>query len=724
MSEGLKETDNKSDDKKKIEAEEMEQIMNVENKEKKIKSDNKEGMEVKPKKIPIGGIQMPGFFTRSKSKEKCKDDDDQNEQEEIDLRDQKDKTKEDLKERTVPRMVKLPNPFRKSKLMNDDGETISTKHKSLLNRLSIGTVIPGLKKDSDNNLDNQGQAGLASIETLDEKSGDGKSEEKLKAQEKDVEKQASSDSSSFGQFFITYKYAISGVSVFLLFLIIILIVIFSYQDKTICEAPVKDGKYVMTVTSCGRVEGLIEDSAVTFRGIPYARPPVGNLRFEYAQPLNNINHCWNGTLIAHNATDNCLQIHSNGSISGSEDCLTLDVVTPYVRYDNPLPVIVLIGAESLIGDSPGKMRPSARYARSKDVVFVRPNFRLGVLGFLALDILSNDEYPHRSGNYGLSDILEALKWVQLNIEHFGGDPNSVTLFGYRAGATLVTSLASIRKPQEYFTRAWASSGSSIYPKKSRPDAENNNRKFLEIIQCDNVECLRKMDAEKLLNAVEDTWRKPQPDLPHPEEDPSKLHEWLVLDGDILQEHPATVLANEDLKVQLVIGSTAHAAYSEKLLFRNKEWTEFLVKEHINMSLLATKNLTNEVTSMYPMNFKGLTTIISDIRIVCPLLSISSVMRKVPFYVVTQTRGEQDLADIESDVDAILGRYEPKTPEQRRYVSAMQGLFYHFVWHGKIEQQNIGHEVLIVGQDVLPNSSYSKCDFWTTKNFVPAYAALD
>ncbi|KAL3266643.1 hypothetical protein HHI36_010806 [Cryptolaemus montrouzieri] len=734
----------KSEDKKKIEAEEMEQILNAENKaqdkkedslnseERKPKTDAKEGMEVKPKKIPIGGIQMPGFFTRSKSKEKCKDENDQNEQEGIDLIEQTDKSKDGQREGTLPRMIKLPNPFRKSKLVNEeegvDEKAGAAERKSILDtiRLPLVSVFPRLKKESDKNLENQGQAGLASMETLDEKSTDDKSGEELKSiplENKDVEKQVEEESFNWRQFVKTYRYAISGILIFLLVLIIITIT-FSIEKEVICEAPVKDGKYVETVTSCGKVEGLVEDSAVAFRGIPYARPPIDELRFKYAKPLNDIKYCWNGTFYAHNATDNCLQIHSNGSISGVEDCLTLDVVTPYVRYDNPLPVIVLIGAESLIGDSPSKMRPSARYARSKDVVFVRPNFRLGVFGFLALDILSQDEYPHHSGNYGLSDILAALMWVQLNIEYFGGDPKSVTLFGHRAGATLVTALSTIKNPQKYFTRAWATSGSSIYPKKSRSESEAENRKFLEIIQCKDVECLRNIDAVKLLNAVEDTWRKPQPDLPHPEEDPNKFHEWLVLDGNILREHPATVWANEDLKVQLILGSTAHAAHSSKLLLRHKEWTEPLVKEHINMSMLSTKNMTDEVFKMYPMNYKGLSTMISDIRIVCPLFAISSQMRRVPLYVVTQTRGEQNLADIESDVDAILGRYEPKTPEQRRYVSAMQGLFYHFVWHGKIEQQNMGHEVLIVGQDVLPNSTYSQCAYWINKNIVLTHAALD
>lgn len=172
---------------------------------------------------------------------------------------------------------------------------------------------------------------------------------------------------------------------------------------------------------------------MAFRGIPYARPPLDDLRFRAAKPLNNIEYCWNGTFIAHNSTDVCLQILDNGTIIGNEDCLTLDVVTPYIRYDNPLPVVVLIGADSLIGGSPGKMRPSARFARSKDVVFVRPNFRLGVLGFLALEVLTKSEYPYSSGNYGLSDIMQALNWIQLNINYFGGDPKAVTLFGHKAG---------------------------------------------------------------------------------------------------------------------------------------------------------------------------------------------------------------------------------------------------------------------------------------------------
>lgn len=118
--------------------------------------------------------------------------------------------------------------------------------------------------------------------------------------------------------------------------------------------------------------------------------------------------------------------------------------------------------------------------------------------------------------------------------------------------------------------------------------------------------------------------------------------------------------------------------------------------------------------------------VSDIRVVCPLLAISTQQKGVPFYVVTQTRGEQNISDVDSDVDAILGRYEPKTPEQRRYLTAIQQLFYHYVWHGEVlpTEDIRSNKVLIVGQDVLPSTNYNHCNFWIKNDFVPKYAQMD
>lgn len=133
---------------------------------------------------------------------------------------------------------------------------------------------------------------------------------------------------------------------------LILAFTFMGSSKIPRVAPIRDGK-VLAVTSCGLVEGLVDDSAVAFRGIPYAKPPIGDMRFESAQVIDDISFCWNGTYLAHNSTTECLQVH-NGEVQGAEDCLTLDVVTPEVRYINLLPVVVMIGANDFNGGSPGE----------------------------------------------------------------------------------------------------------------------------------------------------------------------------------------------------------------------------------------------------------------------------------------------------------------------------------------------------------------------------------
>jgi len=189
---------------------------------------------------------------------------------------------------------------------------------------------------------------------------------------------------------------------------------------------------------------VVDGGAYAFRGIPYAVSPVGERRWKPAQPLESLESCWNGTFYAHNATSVCWQIYPTGKFDGTEDCLNLDIFTPQIHYLNPLPVIVLISAESLSGGSPGILHINASLARAKDVVFVRLNFRLGVLGFLAAEAIKKDIHPPTSGNYGLSDIVVALKWIERNIENFGGDKESVTLLGHRAGGTLVTALTASR----------------------------------------------------------------------------------------------------------------------------------------------------------------------------------------------------------------------------------------------------------------------------------------
>lgn len=516
---------------------------------------------------------------------------------------------------------------------------------------------------------------------------------------------------------------VGGVVLF--FVLVVLIFAFTFIGKSeLSSPPLRDGKFIQAVTSCGMVEGILEDSSFAFRGIPYAIPPIGDNRWKSAQAIDNVDGCWNGTMKAHNSTPVCWQIYANGSVDGTEDCLKLDVITPHVRYDNPLPVVVLVGAESFTGNSPNILRPSARFARARDVIFVRPNFRVGIFGFLSLDTLSKSTHPPTSGNYGLSDILAVLKWVNLNIHHFGGNPKSITLFGHRAGATIVSALVTSPQANDLFARAWVTSGAAIFPGKPLPESERSNAVYLDQVKCKDAQCLRNTEDEELLDAVPDTWRRVWADLPTSAENASVRHEWLVLDGQILQQHPADVWNKEFGPPKMVIGTTAHESHSEKLFLKHKEWTPELVKEHIQNSIIGQLGLTDVVLKRYNATYQGLVSMISDIRTICPLLTIARVQPSVPFYVVTQTAGQLNLASVDDDVQAILGRYEPKTPEQRRYVSAIQQLFYHYVSHGEIKQFEVRRRVLDIGQDALSVENYPNCDFWITRDIVPRYARLD
>ena len=119
-------------------------------------------------------------------------------------------------------------------------------------------------------------------------------------------------------------------------------------------------------------------------------------------------------------------------------------------------------------------------------------------------------------------------------------------------------------------------------------------------------------------------------------------------------------------------------------------------------------------------FLGLISLISDIRIVCPLLVQARSHPNIAFYVVTQS--EDDIADINTDVEAILGRYKSDTPEKRRYLETMRQLFYYFISHGKLNHYSTTNSILDIQQDVIPKSNLPNCDFWIRNDMVPHFAA--
>ncbi|GJQ72194.1 hypothetical protein Trydic_g3285 [Trypoxylus dichotomus] len=194
-----------------------------------------------------------------------------------------------------------------------------------------------------------------------------------------------------------------------------------------------------------------------YLGIPYAKPPIGNLRF--ANPVRN--EKWTGVLSTIQDAPTCTQDTEKIVYIGSEDCLYINVFTSKNEQTNNqsslLPVMVFIyGGGFKFGQSNQSIY-GPDYLLEHDVVIVSFNYRVGAFGFLSSGDMASP------GNYGLKDQIEALRWTQRNIKHFGGDPNSVTLFGESAGAASVSYLMLAPKAKGLFHRAISFSGSALCP---------------------------------------------------------------------------------------------------------------------------------------------------------------------------------------------------------------------------------------------------------------------
>lgn len=185
-------------------------------------------------------------------------------------------------------------------------------------------------------------------------------------------------------------------------------------------------------TNCGFVQGHYVDGAFSFRGIPYASPPVGTRRWKPPEVLKpEAKNCWNGTFQAHQYGNTCFQISpedpTRQTLIGSEDCLYLNVLTPDTKPKTLKPVMVWIHGGSLQfsnGNWPLYM-PTEKLSNETDIVYVGFNYRLHAFGFMALQVLADQSATGTSGNYGFMDMIAVLKWVQTNIRNFGGDPNKV-----------------------------------------------------------------------------------------------------------------------------------------------------------------------------------------------------------------------------------------------------------------------------------------------------------
>ncbi|MDD7740024.1 MAG: carboxylesterase family protein [Lachnospiraceae bacterium] len=269
---------------------------------------------------------------------------------------------------------------------------------------------------------------------------------------------------------------------------------------------------VETRTKYGRIRGLDQGSYTVFRGIPYAKPPVGELRF--CAPKEP--EVYEGLYEADHFRAACPQErHDPNSFYGkefhldpefdaeqSEDCLYLNIWTPAKTQEEKLPVAFWIhGGAFLHGYSHEMEFDGKEYCR-RGVILVTINYRVGALGFLAHPWLSAENEQGISGNYGILDQIAALSWVRNNITAFGGDPDNITIFGQSAGSMSVQTLVSSPLTKDWISKAILQSGGGYQNgfRVSIPlfEAEKTGEEFVKRCGVSDLEELRKIPAEELL----------------------------------------------------------------------------------------------------------------------------------------------------------------------------------------------------------------------------------
>jgi para-nitrobenzyl esterase len=302
-------------------------------------------------------------------------------------------------------------------------------------------------------------------------------------------------------------------------------------------------------TASGQIRGIPRATGgAEFLGIPFAQPPVGNLRWREPLPPKP----WSGVRDAKAFGAPCAQPvlgdwNRRDAEVSKEDCLYLNVITPEWPAKRPLPVMLWIHG----GANEGGTASSALYKDgtlvNHGVLLVTVNYRLGIFGFFSHPELTRESAHHASGNYGLMDQILALHWVIDNIAGFGGDPHNITVFGQSAGA-IDTGLLMVSPAKGLFQKAIAESGTS-FSLSLRPltAADRGGEEFAASMKVpaggDAVKHLREISAQDLLTALASR-------TPHPRFGP-------IIDGWVIQRVPAAVFADgHEAAIPLLFGTTA------------------------------------------------------------------------------------------------------------------------------------------------------------------------
>ena len=381
----------------------------------------------------------------------------------------------------------------------------------------------------------------------------------------------------------------------------------------------------------GLIRGAGAAGVYSFRGLPYAAPPTGNLRWRPPQPASS----WSGIRDATQFGPSCPQAQAfnpflpPGTIS--EDCLNLNVYTPTLRSGSDRPVLVWIHGGGLVQDG-GRNYDGTKLAAAGTVV-VTINYRLGALGFLAHPALASRP-GGAAGNYGLMDQQAALRWVQRNIARFGGDPHNVTIAGQSAGGLSVLAQLVSAGARGLFQRAVVQSGTFALNQQPLAAAEAAGETFAQSVGCadQTAACLRSVPVSDLVSnfGVE---------IPG------------VVDGSVLTQPIGTALARGQFARVPVINGITH---DEELLFvaglgitvsqgtniplagpaADPANYQANIAQALGVSAARAAAIANEYPlSAYPSPVVAFSLLVSDASFACPALQVDrwTAARGVPTY---------------------------------------------------------------------------------------------
>ena len=317
-----------------------------------------------------------------------------------------------------------------------------------------------------------------------------------------------------------------------------------YGENKVIEGDYPDSLAVEVAN--GVFVGQRDSTLLAFKGIPYAVQPTGNRRWQVARPEPDSRLVREARYFGHTA----IQWRSQGNAASlypqGEDCLTLNVWTAADGMRTARrPVMVWIHGGSYVCDGTANPRNwGDRFVKAHPgVVFVSINYRLGLLGFLDLSSLPDGKAYARSGNLGILDQVEALRWVKRNIAAFGGDPDNVTIMGHSAGAGSVALLASIDEAQGLFRRAIMQSGSVAFTS-SRDDCQRLTQRVLDATGAKTVADLQALSQDEIIALNDEV---------------GQFYRFPERDGQLIPEDPYSRFDGFNAGIDMLIGTTADEA---------------------------------------------------------------------------------------------------------------------------------------------------------------------